>query len=549
MDRGDQHDPVISKLRPVSPKRCGMTVPSNSGPIEPEPGPASKFDADHWFQIARGASLVAIVIGSCILGGSIFGFRPLMTEPPGLGSMKPNTALAFCFAGLSLFLFSWRAVGASERSKKFSILFAGTVVVIGILTLCEYGTGFNFGIDELLFRSQVGGAARRMSPITAFNLVCIGIALLFLHSPKRTAWAHGLTGCVALISVLAIAGHLYGAVELYHTGNSTAVAFYTAVAFLTVCTGLSCASNRYGFMKVVTGAGISGALVRRYGLAAIVLPFLIGWLCLRAQRSGWYGPEFGIALFAAASAVIFIILVWIGGASLRVAERKEALAQRSLRHANTDLELRVLQRTSELAEAHVVLGEKMQEHARAERTYRAIMDNSIDVICTFDAEGRFLQVNRACERLWGYVPEELIGKPFLAMVHPDDREMTIAVDKSILGGVSENGFENRYVRKDGSVVWIVWTANWSEPLQINVCVARDMTARKQMEIELLRTRKAAESANQAKSEFLATMSHEIRTPNERYHWHDRAGARDRTDRRAARVILVWRNRPLTRYSA
>ena len=306
-----------------------------------------------------------------------------------------------------------------------------------------------------------------------------------------------------------------------------------------MCTGLFCASNRYGFMKVVTGAGISGALVRRYGLAAIVLPFLIGWLCLRAQRSGWYGPEFGIALFAAASAVIFIILVWIGGASLRVAERKEALAQRSLRHANTDLELRVLQRTSELAEAHVVLGEKMQEHARAERTYRAIMDNSIDVICTFDAEGRFLQVNRACERLWGYVPEELIGKPFLAMVHPDDREMTIAVDKSILGGVSENGFENRYVRKDGSVVWIVWTANWSEPLQINVCVARDMTARKQMEIELLRTRKAAEAANRAKSEFLANMSHEIRTPMNGIIGMTELALDTELDRRAARVPRRW----------
>jgi PAS domain S-box-containing protein len=112
------------------------------------------------------------------------------------------------------------------------------------------------------------------------------------------------------------------------------------------------------------------------------------------------------------------------------------------------------------------------------------MDNSIDVICTFDAEGRFLRVNRACERLWGYLPEELIGWPFIEMVHPEDQEKTRNIDQSILSGVSASGFENRYLRKDGTVVWIVWTANWSEALQINVCVARDMTARK--EIELLR---------------------------------------------------------------
>jgi two-component system, sensor histidine kinase and response regulator len=249
-----------------------------------------------------------------------------------------------------------------------------------------------------------------------------------------------------------------------------------------------------------------------YGTAAVLLSFLSGWLVLRVERFGWYGPAVGLAIYAVANGTIFIILLWNGILSARMHERHDAQAPKSLPPAETSLESRMLQRTPELAEANAALREQMQTSALAERGYQEIMDNSIDVICTFDAEGRFLWVNRACERLWGYLPEELIGRPFLEMVHPEDQEKTRNIDQSILSGVSASGFENRYLHKDGTVVWIVWTAHWSEALQINVCVARDMTARKEMEIELLRTGKAAESASLAKSQFLANMSHEIRTP-------------------------------------
>jgi signal transduction histidine kinase len=88
----------------------------------------------------------------------------------------------------------------------------------------------------------------------------------------------------------------------------------------------------------------------------------------------------------------------------------------------------------------------------------------------------------------------------------------MSMDQSILRGLSATGFENRYLHKDGSVVWIVWTGNWSETLQINVCVAHDVTAHKEMEIELVRVGKAAGAASLAKGEFLTTVSHEIRTP-------------------------------------
>ncbi len=108
----------------------------------------------------------------------------------------------------------------------------------------------------------------------------------------------------------------------------------------------------------------------------------------------------------------------------------------------------------------------------------SFIDLLMDAVCAVDIEGRFVFVSAACERIFGYTQSELIGMPMIDLVLPADRERTLMAASEIMGGQPKPYFENRYVRKDGQVVHIMWSARWSEVDQLRIAVARDITERK-----------------------------------------------------------------------
>jgi PAS domain S-box-containing protein len=126
---------------------------------------------------------------------------------------------------------------------------------------------------------------------------------------------------------------------------------------------------------------------------------------------------------------------------------------------------------------------------KSELLLRNIDANSADMICSISEGGLFLHVSAASERILGYTPAELLGKPIFDFVYPEDRKKTEEAAASLMKGNPVNNFENRYVRKDGSTVTLLWAIRWDAKDHIRYGVARDATEIKKAEKAIVSMRK------------------------------------------------------------
>jgi len=120
---------------------------------------------------------------------------------------------------------------------------------------------------------------------------------------------------------------------------------------------------------------------------------------------------------------------------------------------------------------------------------------SLDMLCIAGTDGYFKKINPAFRRILGYPDEEMLSRPFLDFVHPEDLESTLRQIQHLGVGLPAVMFENRYLAADGSIRWLQWNASSRGSDGLIFAVARDISSSKGTEEDLRRYAGKLEESN------------------------------------------------------
>jgi signal transduction histidine kinase/DNA-binding response OmpR family regulator/HPt (histidine-containing phosphotransfer) domain-containing protein len=268
--------------------------------------------------LARVTSGLIFIISCLVLLGWALDIEALKTVLPGLKAMNPGgTAVGFLLASTALWLLVRPGLMARRR---LSQALAVCVVLIAVLRLAGYATGWDNGPDRWLFRHELEQYAppNRMAPNTAACFLCCGLALALLDVRWRrnVRPAEFLALSAGMISLLAIIGYMYSTVSLIGIKSFIPMALNSAVAFALLSTGILCARPDDGLMAIVASPAAGGVMARRLLPVTILIPAFAGGLRWYAQQHGIFEELMGLSLFVVANIVVFGILIWWNAASL-----------------------------------------------------------------------------------------------------------------------------------------------------------------------------------------------------------------------------------------
>ena len=155
--------------------------------------------------------------------------------------------------------------------------------------------------------------------------------------------------------------------------------------------------------------------------------------------------------------------------------------------------------------------------------YKHSFNHSHDLICVVKPNGSLHRLNPNFEKTLGYSKNELLGKHFTSLVHPEDVELTLTAIDNLGTGEGSKNFINRYRRVDGSYSWLEWNISADSGNGKWYGIARDITNQKKAECEIDHLReqldekvfertRQLETVNQELEAFTYSVSHDLHAP-------------------------------------
>ena len=255
-------------------------------------------------------------------------------------------------------------------------------------------------------------------------------------------------------------------------------------------------SMPHQFLLAVFVTGIScGAAATYWPITSAYLPTILAEMAPLSARFIYEGDDVHVIIGVVILMFAFVLIVLarhtdvLNTKSLKLGFEKSELID-SLEAARSDLENRVVERTTELALVNEMLNAEIEERKKieaalreSEQRYRAIFNSAGVGIDVVDRRGRFLDVNSTLLDMLGYDFDSLRNLTIEQVTHEEDLGLSGESFKALVSGdIDFYRLEKRYVRKDGSVLWgdlavsAIRNPEGKEDLTIGVIV--DVTERK-----------------------------------------------------------------------